>query len=428
MTIESRDDQGTTPKMSKLQPVRGTRDILPDENRRFRQVTETFRGVAENFGFEEIATPIFEFTEVFARTLGETSDIVSKEMYTFEDRGGDNITLRPEYTAGIARAFISGGLAQDLPLRLYGHGPMFRYERPQKGRYRQFHQMTAELLGVAEPQADIEIIAMGAELIRRLGVADAVTLEINTLGDAESRLNYRGVLVDYLKLHEAHLSEDSIRRLHLNPLRILDSKDESDREIVKNAPRMSESLTLASKDFFRQVTEGLDALGIDFIVNERLVRGLDYYCHTAFEFITASLGAQGTVLAGGRYDGLIEMMGGPPTPGIGWGSGIERLAMLIDEPPPPERPIAVVPVGDDAQVAALKIAHELRRAGLAVDMSYKGNVGRRMKRANKVNARAALILGSDELARDVVTLRDLDSGEQAEVPIAELAERLKTFR
>ncbi len=414
--------------MSKLQPVRGTRDILPEENRRFRQVTETFRGVAGNFGFEEIATPIFEFTEVFARTLGETSDIVSKEMYTFEDRGGDSITLRPEYTAGIARAFISGGLAQDLPLKFFGFGPMFRYERPQKGRYRQFHQMTAEILGVAEPQADIEIVAMGAELIRRLGVADAVTLEINTLGDADSRQTYRGVLVDYLKHHEAHLSEDSVRRLHVNPLRILDSKDEGDREIVKNAPLMSDSLTLASKSFFREVTEGLDALGIDFVVNERLVRGLDYYCHTAFEFITTSLGAQGTVLAGGRYDGLIETMGGPPTPGIGWGSGIERLSMLIDEPPAPERPIAVVPVGDDAQAAALKIAHDLRRAGLSVDMAYKGNVGRRMKRANKVNARAALILGSDELARNVVTLRDLDSGDQAEVPIAELAERLKTIR
>jgi histidyl-tRNA synthetase len=413
--------------MSKLQPVRGTRDILPDESRRFRQVVETFRGVAENFGFEEISTPIFEFTEVFARTLGETSDIVSKEMYTFQDRGGDSITLRPEYTAGIARAFISGGLAQDLPLRVYGYGPMFRYERPQKGRYRQFHQITAELLGVAEPQADIEIIAMGAELIRRLGVANQVTLELNTLGDTESRHGYRDVLVAYLSGHKRKLSEDSLRRLEANPLRILDSKDEGDREIVKHAPHMSDSLTPASKDFFAQVTEGLDALGIDFVVNERLVRGLDYYCHTAFEFITTALGSQGAVLAGGRYDGLIEQMGGPPTPGIGWGSGIERLAMLIGDPPAPERPIAVVPVGDEAQVPALKIAHELRQAGLAVDMSYKGNLGRRMKRANKVNARAALILGTDELARNVVSLRDLDSGEQAEVPVAELAQRLKSL-
>ena len=413
--------------MSKLQPVRGTRDILPDENRRFRQVTETFRGVAENFGFAEIATPIFEFTEVFARTLGETSDIVSKEMYTFEDRSGESLTLRPEYTAGIARAFISGGLAQDLPLRLFGHGPMFRYERPQKGRYRQFHQMTAELLGVAEPQGDIEIVAMGAELIRRLGVGEAVTLELNTLGDTESRRIYRDVLVDYLKEYKSSLSEDSVRRLDTNPLRILDSKDEGDREIIEDAPRMSEYLTPAAKEFFAEVTEGLDALGIEFVLNERLVRGLDYYCHTAFEFVTTALGAQGTVLAGGRYDGLIEQMGGPSTPAVGWGSGIERMSMLIDEPSMPDRPIAVIPVGGEAQKAALQIAHRLRQAGLSVDMTYRGNIGKRMKRANKVNARAALILGGDELARNVVTLRDLDSGEQAEVPVADIEHKLTSF-
>lgn len=413
--------------MSKLQPVRGTRDILPDENRRFRQVIETFRGVAENFGFAEIATPIFEFTEVFARTLGETSDIVSKEMYTFEDRSGESLTLRPEYTAGIARAFISGGLAQDLPLRLFGHGPMFRYERPQKGRYRQFHQMTAELLGVAEPQGDIEIVAMGAELIRRLGVGEAVTLELNTLGDTESRRIYRDVLVDYLKEYKSSLSEDSVRRLDTNPLRILDSKDEGDREIIEDAPRMSEYLTPAAKEFFAEVTEGLDALGIEFVLNERLVRGLDYYCHTAFEFVTTALGAQGTVLAGGRYDGLIEQMGGPSTPAVGWGSGIERMSMLIDEPPMPDRPIAVIPVGGEAQKAALQIAHRLRQAGLSVDMTYRGNIGKRMKRANKVNARAALILGGDELARNVVTLRDLDSGEQAEVPVADIEHKLTSF-
>lgn len=414
--------------MSKLQPVRGTRDILPDENRRFRQVTETFRSVAENFGFAEISTPIFEFTEVFARTLGETSDIVSKEMYSFEDRNGDSLTLRPEYTAGIARAFISGGLAQDLPLRLYGFGPMFRYERPQKGRYRQFHQMTAELLGVAEPQADIEIIAMGQELIRRLGVAADVTLELNTLGDAESRHNYRDVLVEYFSRYKSDLSEDSQRRLDVNPLRILDSKDGGDRKIIEDAPRMSAHLTPAAKAFFSEVTEGLDALGIGFVLNERLVRGLDYYCHTAFEFVTSALGAQGTVLAGGRYDGLIEQMGGPPTPGIGWGSGIERLSMLIGDLPQPERPIAVIPVGEEAQSAALKIAHELRQSGMCVDMAYRGNIGKRMKRANKVNARAALILGSDELARAAVTLRDLDTGEQAEVPIAELELRLASLK
>ncbi len=414
--------------MPTLRPVRGTHDLLPEDNRRHRRVIETFRDIAERFAFGEIATPIFEFAEVFKRTLGETSDIVTKEMYSFTDRGGDLITLRPEYTAGIARAFISGGLRQQLPLKFYGHGPMFRYERPQKGRQRQFHQLDAEILGVAEPLADIEVIALGATLLDELGMADVTELELNTLGDPESRAAYRAALVDFFGGHRDALSEDSLVRLDSNPLRILDSKDEGDRAVIVDAPLMADYLNAASTDMFDAVRAGLDRLGIAYRVNPRLVRGLDYYTHTAFEFTTQALGAQGAVIAGGRYDGLIEAMGGPPTPGIGWAAGIERLALLLAEPPAAPRPIAVIPVDAGAEDETLELTHRLRRAGFTVDLGYRGNVSRRMKRANRMHARAALLLGDDERARGAVTLRDLDSGEQVEVPLAELEDRLAPYR
>jgi len=411
-----------------LRPVRGTHDLLPEDNRRHRRVIETFRDIAERFAFGEIATPIFEFAEVFKRTLGETSDVVTKEMYSFIDRGGDLITLRPEYTAGIARAFISGGLQQQLPLKFYGHGPMFRYERPQKGRQRQFHQLDAEILGVAEPLADIEVIALGATLLEALGMLDSTELELNTLGDPESRAAYRAALVDYFEGHRDALSEDSLLRLDRNPLRILDSKDEGDRAVVVDAPLMGDYLNAASADMFGAVRAGLDRLGIAYRLNPRLVRGLDYYTHTAFEFTTRELGAQGALIAGGRYDGLIEAMGGPPTPGIGWAAGIERLALLLAESPAAPRPIAVIPVDAAAEDETLELTHRLRKAGFTVDLGYRGNVSRRMKRANRLNARAALLLGDDERARGTVTVRDLDSGEQAEVPLAELEDRLAPYR
>jgi len=414
--------------LATLQPVRGTHDILPDEARRHRRVVETFREQAERYGFGEIATPIFEFTEVFRRTLGETSDVVTKEMYTFEDRGGAEITLRPEYTAGVARAFISGGLAKDLPLKFHFHGPMFRYERPQKGRLRQFHQIDVEILGVAEPLADIEVIALGADILAALGVADDVTLELNTLGDRESRAAYREALVAYFGRYRDDLSADSRLRLERNPLRILDSKDRGDRRLIADAPEMGDYLNAASAAFFDAVRKGLDRLGVGYRLNPRLVRGLDYYTHTAFEFTTETLGAQGAVIAGGRYDGLIETMGGPRTPGIGWAGGIERLAMMIDAPPPARRLFAVVPVGASDQDAAIDLAWDLRRAGFAVDLGYRGNVSRRLRRANKVGAAAALLLGEDERARGVVTLRDLKTGEQAEVPLEELKDRLARDR
>lgn len=414
--------------MPSLQPVRGTRDVLPEEARRVRHVIETGRNVAERYGYDEMATPVFEFTEVFSRTLGETSDIVTKEMYTFEDRNGDSITLRPEGTAGIARALMSGGLSGQLPLKFFYAGPMFRHERPQKGRLRQFHQIGAELLGVAEPVGDVEVIALGSAVLNALGVTGSTTLELNTLGNAASRAAYRQRLTEYFGDRRKELSEDSRARLARNPLRILDSKDEGDRAVVAGAPELDDHLDAESRDFFAAVREGLDSLGVSYRRNPRLVRGLDYYCHVAFEFTTEALGSQGAVLAGGRYDGLVETMGGPRTPGVGWASGIERLSMLIGEPPPKRRPLAIVPVGERAERAGMRVAEELRRAGFLVDLGYRGRLKQRMKRADKVDARAAVLIGDEELDRQSATVRDLDSGAQESVPFSELETFLARYR
>ncbi|MEX2297744.1 MAG: histidine--tRNA ligase [Dongiaceae bacterium] len=413
---------------SSLQPVRGTHDLYGEVGRRHRHVVETARKIAERYGYDEISTPIFEFSDVFKRTLGDVSDIVTKEMYSFADRGGEELTLRPEGTAGVCRALVSNGLTQSLPLKFFYSGPMFRYERPQKGRMRQFHQIGVELLGVAQPLADIEVIALGQRILEALGIADRTQLEINTLGDSESRQAYRQALVDYLTPQINFLSPDSRTRLERNPLRILDSKDKEDRDIVAGAPLFTNYLNEASQSFFAAVTDGLDRLGIVYRRNPRLVRGLDYYCHTAFEFTTEALGAQGTVIAGGRYDGLVEMMGGPATPGVGWAGGIERLAMLAEAPPSLRRPIAIVPVGEAAEGPALELAERLRMAGFTADLGFSGNLGKRMKRANKIEAAAALILGEDEMKRGTVMLRDLDSGEQAEVKLDAIEERLARFR
>ena len=412
--------------MSKLQPVRGTYDLLPDEYRRFRHIVETARDVARLYGYREMATPIFEFTELFARGIGETTDVVSKEMYTFQDRGGESLTLRPEYTAGICRAFVSNGeLHQQLPLKLFGAGPMFRYERPQKGRQRQFHQIDLEVLGAPEPGADIEVISVAADILDRLGILERCVLKINSLGDPECRAVYRKVLVDYYSDHLDRLSEDSRNRLQRNPLRILDSKDEGDKAINTGAPSFADHLNQASRDFLAAVKDGLAATGIAFEVDPTLVRGLDYYTHTAFEFVTSHIGAQGTVLGGGRYDGLIAELGGPPTAGIGWAGGIERMLMLCNEPAPEPRPVVIAPLGPAAEAKALGIARARRRQGITVEQDYRGNMKRRLQRANKLGARAAIIIGDDELARDMAQLKDFDSGEQREVALDKLAEALK---
>ena len=414
--------------MASLQPVRGTHDLLPDEMRAHRHVSDTARDAAARYGFDEMATPMFEFSQVFKRTLGDTSDVVTKEMYTFVDKGGEEITLRPENTAGVARSFISEGLAQSVPVKFFYSGPMFRYERPQKGRLRQFHQIGVELIGVEQAQADLEVIACGARVLDELGVLGETVLELNTLGDTESRSRYRDALVSYFSSYADDLSSDSRERLERNPLRILDSKNQRDREIVADAPVFEDFLNEDSRVFFGAVRDGLDALEIAYTLNPRLVRGLDYYCHTAFEFTTQALGAQGAVIAGGRYDGLIGMMGGRETPGVGWAGGIERLAMLCGDPPPAARPIVVIPVGEAAREVGFTLTEQLRRGGHRADIGYSGNLSRRMKRANRLNAAAAVILGDDELARGAATVRHMDTGEQEEVSLASLPDFLAPYR
>jgi histidyl-tRNA synthetase len=316
----------------------------------------------------------------------------------------------------VVRAVLSNGLTQATPLKFFYSGPMFRYERPQKGRFRQFHQIGVELIGVPQAQADIEVIALGNRILKELGIGDRVELQLNTLGDPESRAAHRADLVDYFSAHISELSEDSRRRLATNPLRILDSKDPGDIRLNAEAPSIDEYLNKTSADFIARVCAGLQRLGIPYRHNPRLVRGLDYYTHTVFEFVTTELGAQGTVVAGGRYDGLVELMGGPAMPGVGWAAGIERLAMMIAEPPSPQRPIAVVPIGERGESMALVIAEVLRYHGWAVDLAYSGNLSRRMRRANRVNARFAVLIGDEEAARGEVRLRDLDSGEQTDLP------------
>ncbi len=410
--------------MSGLRTVRGTRDLLPEDSRLLRHIEEKAWETARRYGYGEIETPIFEFDEVFARTLGDTSDVVTKEMYTFADRGGDRLTLRPENTAGIVRAFISNNLSARLPLRVFYRGPMFRYERPQKGRLRQFHQVGVELLGAAHPLADVEVIELAVDFLTELELGESFKIEINTLGDSESRAGYRGQLLEYFEANKDRLSADSLARLERNPLRILDSKDSGDRQVVAGAPRLADALNEGSRAFFGDVLRGLDDLHIVYEVNPRLVRGLDYYCHTTFEFVTHMLGAQGTLLAGGRYDGLVEHMGGQPTPGTGWAAGVERLMMLAEgactEPP---RPIAMIALGPEQFSTASRKADTLRQDHVVV-FGFGSSIGKQLKWANKINARWAVIIGSEELARGMATIRDMDAGAQEEVPLAMLEERL----
>lgn len=414
--------------MSGLQPPRGTHDLIGETMRRHHHVVETARRVLRTYGFEEWSTPIFEDTRVFSRTLGETSDVVSKEMYTFEDRGGESITLRPEGTAAICRALVTNGLTQSLPQKVFYHGPMFRYERPQKGRYRQFHQIGAELIGAESPLRDAETIAMAQDILRELGLGEHVTLELNTLGDLASRQAWREALVAYFRDHADALSEESRIRLEANPLRILDSKSEQDRKLLDDAPAFEDYLNDESRQFWDTLRASLQAFGVDFVENPRIVRGLDYYSHTAFEFVTSKLGAQGTVLAGGRYEGLVEQMGGPAIPAIGWAGGIERLAMLLDSVPELPAGIALVPMGDEAVLKAASIVRALRSAGLRAEIETRGNMKKRMERVVKSGASHAIVLGDEEIAKGVVQLRDLSSRDQQEVPVADLVRVLSTGR
>ncbi|MBA3837630.1 MAG: histidine--tRNA ligase [Zymomonas sp.] len=405
--------------------IRGTQDIFGDNQRRFAQVVEAFERVRKLYCFQRVELPVFEATAVFARSLGETTDVVSKEMYSFEDRGGDSITLRPEFTAGIARAFLTEGWQQYAPLKLVTHGPVFRYERPQKGRYRQFHQIDAEIIGAAEPMADVELLVFADQLIRELGIADGVTLQLNTLGDAETRDAWRAALVAHFEAHRGELSEDSVARLGKNPLRILDSKDPRDRPIADAAPGIDGFLTSDAGAFFESVTRGLDAAGVAWTRNDRLVRGLDYYRHTAFEFTTDRLGAQGAVLAGGRYDGLIESLGGPATAGVGWAAGIERLGMLVAEADDLPPMVVVVPMGNGELNIAAAVLAGLRGAGVAADMAFAGNFKRRLTKADVAGAHFAAIIGEAEAASASVALKNLRSGDQRVVAMADLVEAVK---
>jgi histidyl-tRNA synthetase len=396
-----------------LQPVRGTRDIIGDEAARHAHVVETARRVTALYGFSEWQTPIFENTALFLRPLGETSDVVTKEMYSFTTKGGDDVTLRPEGTAGICRALITAGLTQTLPQRVFYSGPMFRYENPQKGRYRQLHQIGIELLGPSVPLADAEVIACGWQILNELGVAKDVVLNINTLGDMPSRNNYRAALVAYFTEHATRLSEDSKTRLEKNPLRILDSKDPGDKELVAKAPLIYDHLSEEAAAFYTNLKAQLGAFGVPFKENPEIVRGFDYYNHTAFEFLTTALGAQGAVGGGGRYNGLVEMLGGPPVAGVGWGLGIDRLAMLLGATPALPPPVIVI--GDEK---AIEVAHFLRGHGIAAEIPFSGGMKNGLKYANRRAAKWAVLA-------DTLVLKSLDDGSQNEITLDGLLTALR---
>ena len=397
-----------------IRSVRGFADVLPAAAALWCRVEGSFRDVLEEYGYREIRLPLLERTELFARSIGEVTDIVEKEMYTFQDRNGDSLTLRPEATAGCVRACIEHGLLHGAQPRLWYAGPMFRHERPQKGRYRQFHQVGAEVFGLPGPDIDAEMILMTARVLRRLGLSD-VRLEINSLGTADARRAHRQLLVDYLCAHREALDEDSLRRLDTNPLRILDSKNPALQDLLADAPRLLDHLDSESREHFEAVQEVLAGAGVRAEVNPRLVRGLDYYGRTVFEWITDRLGAQGTVLAGGRYDALVEQIGGRPTPAIGFAAGVERLASLLEESglaPAAPAPHACMVVVGEAAAAALQLAEELRDAlpGLRLEVNAGGGSFKsQFRRADRSGARVALVLGEAELARGEVGFKDLRS-------------------
>ena len=416
--------------MSKNTPkaIRGTQDIFGADAEAFAFVVDTFERVRRLYGFRRAEFPVFEKTEVFARSLGETTDVVSKEMYSFEDRGGDSLTLRPEFTAGIARAYLTNGWQQHAPLKVATHGPLFRYERPQKGRYRQFHQIDAEVIGAAEPQTDVELLAMADQLLRELGI-EGVTLHLNTLGDAASREAWRAGLIDYFGAVKGDLSEESQERLEKNPLRILDSKDPRDQVFVVDAPKIDQFLSDEAVAFFESVTFGLDAAGVKWTRAQSLVRGLDYYRHTAFEFIpdegsaaADALGSQSTVLGGGRYDGLMESLGGPATPAVGWAAGIERLMMASGAKVEPLADLAVVVEGksDPLVSAGIRAATLARSKSMSAEIFAAGSPRKRFDKAVKSGAK--VILSLSEGADGQVGAPRL-KGDQADIEAVQAALR-----
>jgi len=419
-----------------IQAIRGMNDCLPAETAQWQQVESVIRQTVASYGYSEIRFPIVEFTDLFKRSVGEVTDIVEKEMYTFEDRNGDSLSLRPEGTAVCVRAANQGALLYNQQQRLWYTGPMFRHERPQKGRYRQFHQFGVESYGFAGPDMDAEVILLSARLWKAFNISEHLTLEINSLGSNESRTDYSAALVEYLSQHEDKLDEDSKRRLTTNPLRILDSKNPEVQSLLENAPKLSDYLDDESVEHFKQLRLRLDAAGIAYVVNERLVRGLDYYNRTVFEWVTTSLGSQGTVLAGGRYDGLVEQLGGKATPAVGFAMGIERLVLLLQtleilKEPTSTADVYMVASGEKAEIKAVEIAEILRQAApqvRVVNHCGGGNFKKQMKRADKVGASIALILGDDEITNQQITLKYLrENVEQEVIGWSELEERINTI-
>ncbi|MEM9163339.1 MAG: histidine--tRNA ligase [Cyanobacteria bacterium P01_F01_bin.4] len=419
--------------MSSLQAIRGTRDILPDEVTLWQHVEATARTILNQAAYREIRPPMFEQTELFARGIGEATDVVGKEMYTFEDRGGRSITLRPEITAGLVRGFIENKLFADGGVRRLWHlGPAFRYERPQKGRQRQFHQLDVEILGSRDPRADVEVIAIATDILQALGLK-SLTLDLNSVGNGEDRQAYRDALVSYLSAHKDDLDADSQDRLTRNPMRILDSKIERTQAIVKDAPSLLDYLGDDSQRHFAQVQQQLTNLGIAFNINPRLVRGLDYYTHTAFEIQSADLGAQATVCGGGRYDGLVKQLGGPDTPAIGFAIGLERLTILLQQlqavPQAAPLDFYIVSRGDQAEPAATVLAQKLRHGGASAEIDLSGSAfGKQFKRADRSGAAACLILGDAEAENSTVQLKWLGSGDQSELSQADLLGSLSDLR
>ena len=410
--------------MEKLRTVRGVHDLLPNELHKHLIVLDAGLEISDKYNYSQIEIPIFEFSEVFKKPLGKSSDIVTKENYIFKDRSEDELMLRPEGTSGVVRAFLNSGLVQDLPQRFSYYGPMFRYERPQKGRLRQFKQLGVECLGLSSPMADIEVISLGYEFLDKLNILDKINLKINTLGDFESRNNYRISLVNYLSDYKSKLSKDSLRRLTINPLRILDSKNDEDQKIIQNAPSIFEYLNFDSKTRFENVCKGLEYLNIKYQIDKNLVRGLDYYCHTAFEFKTAELGSQGTVLAGGRYDGLSKMLGGPNIPGVGWAAGIERLALMVHSEFVNNTDVVLVGQSENFNYLLLPIMQKLVRKGIKTEIIYNGNLSKKFRRANKINASYAIILGKEEIDKNVIKFKDLKSGSEELLNLNQIIKKL----
>ncbi len=411
--------------MQKLRTVRGVHDLLPYELHKHNMVVNAGLEISDKYNYSQIEIPIFEFSEVFTKPLGKSSDIVTKENYIFKDRSEDELMLRPEGTSGVVRAFLNAGLFQDLPQRFSYYGPMFRYERPQKGRLRQFKQLGVECLGLSSPMADIEVMSLGHDFLDKLNILDKITLKINSLGDFDSRKNYRDSLVNYLRDYQSKLSKDSLKRLSINPLRILDSKNEEDQKIIQNAPSIFEYLNTDSKTRIEDVCKGLDHLNIKYQIDPNLVRGLDYYCHTAFEFTTNELGTQGTVLAGGRYDGLSKMLGGPEVPGVGWAAGIERLALMVQSEFVNAIDVVLVGQCENFNYLLLPIMKKLIQEGIKSEIIYTGNFSKKFKRANKIKASYAIILGKEEINKKIFKFKDLTSGFEELLNLDQIIKKLQ---